>query len=32
MIDPMPQDANGKILRFERLGGLLCSYRRERAA
>ena len=32
MIDPMPQDADGQIVRFERLGGLLCSYRRKRAA
>ena len=32
IIDPLPQDADGPIVRFERLGGLLSSYRRKRAA
>ncbi len=28
MIEPYPQDENGKIVEFNRLGGLLRSYRR----
>jgi len=32
MIDPHPQDESGEVLRFERLGGLLKSYRRVRQA
>jgi putative transposase len=32
LIDPLPQDADGQIVRFERLGGLLRSYRRARRA
>jgi transposase InsO family protein len=32
MIDPLPQDKDGQIARFERLGGLLRSYRRVRRA
>ncbi|MBI9018881.1 MAG: transposase [Phycisphaerae bacterium] len=32
MIDPLPQDDDGEIIRFERLGGLLKSYRRIKQA
>ncbi len=32
MIDPHPQDTDGEVVRFERLGGLLASYRRVRRA
>lgn len=31
-IDPPPQEADGEIIQFERLGGLLKSYRRVRRA
>lgn len=30
-VRPLPQDADGPIVRFQRLGGLLCSYRRKRS-
>jgi len=32
IIDPLPQDEDGPILKFERLGGLLASYRRVKQA
>ena len=32
MIDPLPQDEDGEIVEFERLGGLLKSYRRVKKA
>ena len=32
MIDPWPQDADGEIVEFTRLGGLLKSYRRVKMA
>ena len=32
MIDPWPQDADGEIVEFSRLGGLLKSYRRVKMA
>ena len=32
MIDPWPQDADGKIVEFSRLGGLLKSHRRVKMA